>query len=131
MSHSSSSPYMDPICSFKFTQTTETIYFQHNGQLKVKYSHTKNWFPCFATIRINENRLRHELQLRWEQWLNHISWFLTVSLWFFPKNIHPIQLTTQFIQHITKYMQKISRNKISSPRWVSHPTLSNLHKEQI
>ena len=49
----------------------------------------------------------------------------------FPEKIHPTQLTTQFIQHITKYMQKISKNKISSPRWVSHPTLSNLHKEQI
>ena len=51
----------------------------------------------------------------------------------------PTQSMTLFIQHVAKYIWEISKLYIyiyiyiyiNSPRWVLHPTLSSLPKEQI
>ena len=46
---------MDPICSFKFTQTMETIYFQHNEEMMMNETLVMlQFFSCFIIGQFGE-----------------------------------------------------------------------------
>ena len=62
-------------------------------------------------------------------WLNLISWYLSVGLWF------PKEYPSYTISDTSKYIREIGNIYIyiyiNSPRWASHPTLLGLRKEQL
>ena len=46
---------MDPICLFKFTQTMETIYFQHNEEMMMNETLViLQFFSCFIIGQFGE-----------------------------------------------------------------------------
>ena len=79
--------------------------------IKIKHNRTTNWPSCFATTGINgESTSIWNSTLTTTRTQPHGS-FSGSGFVSFPNKFHPTQATTQFIQHITKYIQVMARKK--------------------
>ena len=79
----------------------------------------------------NQWRVDFNMKCDFNYHRNLASWVF-ISQWVcdISNKFHPTQATTQFIQHITKYIQVMAtKKKGGSPQEASHPFLSSLLKD--